>query len=60
MSNKLMIFGKESGVTTQRGRELKVGILLLSNDENCYCRKYIKLFLVLKVQVCSKGRKFED
>ena len=37
MSNKLMIFGKESGVTTQGGRGLEVGILLLSNDENCYC-----------------------
>ena len=51
MSNKLMIFGKESGVTTKGRGEVEVRILLLSNDENCYCRKFIKLFLVLKVQV---------
>ena len=51
---------KESGVTTQEWRKVEVGIRLLNNDKKCYYRKWIKLFLVFKVQVRSIGRTFHD
>ena len=52
---------KESGIITHGRRQVKVGTLLLSNDENnVIFENVLNYFLVLKLQVWNKGGTFWD